>query len=179
MGECCMHRSLDSHTRTRHFFPKFHPRPHLCRAHRRILCMSGCVYRRGKKVKPNYACKGGGGGNCCACDSGDSFFSAPRKSSSFHSPLFFLLCNALDYDRSPASSLPLTYPSCFSACNAAAAACALCNCQTQEGGKIIMQFSCQKPRIGLRNDGSLLFSCLPVTMEGGGKTEEPSCSPVA
>ncbi len=42
-----------------------------------------------------------------------------------------------------------------------------------------MQFSCQKPRIGLRNDGLLLFSCLPVTMEGGGKTEEPSCSPVA
>ncbi len=175
-----MHRNLDSHTRTPLFFPKFHPRPHLCRAHRRILCMSGCVGRRGKKkVKPNYACKGRGETAVHACDSVGRFFFCPAEVFFLSLPPFFLLCNAPDYDRSPASSLPLTYPSCFSACNAAAAACALCNCQTQEGGKIIMQFSCQKPRIGLRNDGPLLFSCLPVTMEGGGKTEVPSCSPVA
>ncbi len=133
-----------------------------------------------KKVKPNYACKGRGETAVHACDSGGSFFSALRKSSSFHSPLFFLLCNAPDYDRSPASSLPLTYPSCFSACNAAAAACVHCaTVKLRKEGKSLCSFRVRSPRIGLRNDGPLLFSCLPVTMEGGGKTEEPSCSPVA
>ncbi len=110
----------------------------------------------------------GGGKLLCMHVTVAVVFSAPRKSSSFHSPLFFLLCGAPDYDRSPASSPPLTYPSCFSARNAAAA-CALCNCQTQEGGKIIMQFSCQKPRIGLRNDGPLFCShaCQSQWKEGG------------